>query len=702
MRKLVSSLALFCLLCFPSATLYAQSEEARPDSLKSELQKSLPDTSRVLTMVELCRFYQGSDLDSVMKYAQLAIDLSDEIEYPKGQASGHIMKGIALMYQGYNSDALREYAASYEYYSEIGLKKGMANCMNNNALIYSATSQYDLAMQNQVEAMKLYRETGNWQMEANSLNNIGLIYVNQMRYEEAFPYLQQSVKLMQDSGEIPALRNPYNNLALVYKSRGNLDSATWYFEKAIGLYVQANDDYNLAGCYNNLALVYDLKQDSLNALRYNRKALDIRQAIGDVPGSAISLVNIGSVYGKHHRPDLAVRYVDQAIHLSDSLRMFSVLFQGYLERALIDSANNKMDSAFYHLKIAMDFRDSMVREEIDQRLADMQVKYDTDEIKKQSALKDEQLQTERTIRWLIIGISAIVLLGLIVLAFTLRAVRRKNNLLASQRLEILQKNSELNEQNMIISEQKKEITDSISYAYNIQQSLLPTASQLHEALPDSFVIFRPRDIISGDFYFITCVNDAVIFAVADCTGHGVPGAMMSMLGVEELQKATQLTGDPGIIISEVNRSIRSTLKQTDADGSLRDGMDIAVCVLRGKQLQYAGAQRPLWVCRHGELLEYTATKVSVGGRTPDEQKFATSEIQLEPGDMIYLSSDGYADQFGGATGKKFMTKNLKALLKRVAGNDIPLQQSLLIKEFENWKGGADQVDDICVMGVRVT
>jgi len=581
------------------------------------------------------------------------------------------------------------------------MTKGMANCLNNNAIIYSSTGQYDLALDNQLRALGMYRQIHNGTMTANSLNNMGLLYVNQERNDEAYPWIMQAIQLMKDSGFTLLLRNPYNNLGVVYQRKLRLDSAIHYFTAAIPLYEEAGDYYQLAGCYNNLALVYDLQNDTTHCLEYNRKAIAIRNEIGDLPGIATSRLNMGVTYQKANRPDLALPFLRSAILLADTLHMQNVLYEGYVQLAVNDSLTGHFDSAFYHMKIAITHRDSMVSEEIDERLANMRVRYDTDEIQKQKELADEQLKKEKTIRWLIIGGSGIVFFGLILLAFALRAVRKKNRLLATQRQEILQKNAVLNEQNHIITEQKQEITDSISYAYTIQQSLLPSHEELKTALPDSFVMFRPRDIISGDFYFVAQLKDAVLFVVADCTGHGVPGAMMSMLGVEEFQKAITVTQNPGEIIAEVNRSIKSALKQSHEGSSSRDGMDVAVCLLTGNKLQYAGAQRPLWICRKGKLAEYKATKVSIGGLTPGDQVFETHNISIQFGDMIYLTSDGYADQFGGATGKKMMTKNMKDFLCRISSMNSADQKRELETHFQKWKGSVEQVDDVCVMGVRI-
>ncbi len=689
-------------LCALLSTKGSFAQPYNIDSLQQVLRTTTQhDTDRVLTMINVCRYYQNNDFDSVKRYANIIVELSDKTEFAKGQGGGHIFLGLMAMYEGDYPYALSEYDLAYGYYEQIGMTKGMANCLNNNSIIYSTTGQYDLAADNQQRALEMYKQIHSGTMVANSLNNMGLIYVNQERGDEAYPWLMQAIDVMQDSGFTLLLRSPYTNLGIIYQRKMMLDSAVYYFNAAIPLYEEAQDYYQLGACYSNMALVYDLKEDTTRSLEYNRKSMQIRSEIGDLPGIAISQLNIGVVYRKNNRPDLAIPYIRSAIRLADSLHIQNVMFEGYMNLAQNDSALGHFDSAFIHMQLALLHRDSMIQEEIDERLANMRVKYDTDEIQKQKDAADVQLEKEKTIRTLIIWGSAIIFLGLILLAFALRAVRKKNTLLGTQRQEILTKNYELEFQNNVIRDQKQEITDSINYAYNIQQSLLPSREELKAALPDSFVMFRPKDIISGDFYLVSKVKDSVIFIVADCTGHGVPGAMMSMLGVEEFQKAIALTQHPGEIIAEVNRSVKSVLKQSVEGSSSRDGMDVAVCVLTGNKLQYAGAHRPLWICRKGELTEQKATKVSVGGITPNDQVFETHDVHIQFGDMIYLTSDGFADQFGGETGKKMMTKNMKQFLCSIYTHSTADQKKELETLFQKWKGTIEQVDDVCVLGVRI-
>lgn len=251
----------------------------------------------------------------------------------------------------------------------------------------------------------------------------------------------------------------------------------------------------------------------------------------------------------------------------------------------------------------------------------------------------------------------------------------------------------------------KEITDSITYAKRIQSAKLPDKNEIKKALPNSFVLFKPKDIVSGDFYYFHKNNSSVFIASADCTGHGVPGAFMSMIGSEKLDDALTHSADTSEILAHLNKGIKISLKQSDSDESTRDGMDIALCSVDTDNsiVKYAGANRPLWIIRNGltAVEEIKATKKAIGGFTEDNQHFDTHVIQLQQGDTFYISTDGYADTFGGQENKKLTTKRFKEILLSIQDKSMKDQELHLDNFVENWKAGTEQVDDILVIGVRL-
>ncbi len=261
------------------------------------------------------------------------------------------------------------------------------------------------------------------------------------------------------------------------------------------------------------------------------------------------------------------------------------------------------------------------------------------------------------------------------------------------------------EQKSLVEEKNKEITDSINYALRIQQAFLPDKKEIYSSLPQSFILFKPKDIVSGDFYFFHKNTESVFIAAVDCTGHGVPGAFMSMVGSERLTDAVQQSNNTSEILSLLNKGVKTSLKQSSKDESTRDGMDIAICSVDTKNriVKYAGANRPVWIIRNGQTAveEIKATKVAIGGLTNDAQHFDTHEIKLQQGDTFYICTDGYADQFSGKDGKKLMTRKLKEILVSIQNKTMQEQEQHLDNFVEDWKAGTEQVDDILVIGIRV-
>ncbi len=316
-------------------------------------------------------------------------------------------------------------------------------------------------------------------------------------------------------------------------------------------------------------------------------------------------------------------------------------------------------------------------------------------LKKDKELKNEIIQTkneaiqaqENTIAFFIIGL----LFAIVLVFYIIRSnIQRKkaNTLLEKQKHQI--------------EIQKQEITDSISYAKRLQTAILPDEKEITSHLPNSFVLYQPKDIVSGDFYFFKHKNKSSYVAAADCTGHGVPGAFMSVVCSEKLNQAVTEKNAPSEILNILNQLVKHTLKQTNADTSTRDGMDVCLCKIEGNKVSYSGANRPLWIIRNGNnaVEEIKATKVAIGGYTEDNQVFQESTLEFQKGDTIYLLSDGYADQFGGEQAKKLTTKRMKELLLSIHQKPLSEQRNELATFMEKWKGINEQVDDILVIGIK--
>jgi serine phosphatase RsbU (regulator of sigma subunit) len=272
--------------------------------------------------------------------------------------------------------------------------------------------------------------------------------------------------------------------------------------------------------------------------------------------------------------------------------------------------------------------------------------------------------------------------------------------------EVVRQKEEIGKQNEKLEELYKHVTDSIRYAKRLQDAILPPANYIKKVLPNSFVLFKPKDIVSGDFYWVSEKNNKTIFSAVDCTGHGVPGAFMSIVGHNLLKHVLNNTShaEPASILDEVNKGVAETLHQGIDETSTKDGMDIAMCAIdyNSLELQYAGAFNPLYLVRDGALQQIKANKFPIGFFVDeDKKKFTNHKVQLQKGDCIYIFSDGYADQFGGPNGKKFMVKKFDELIAKVCNYPMEEQKSILERTIEDWKGPLEQVDDILVIGVRI-
>jgi serine phosphatase RsbU (regulator of sigma subunit) len=351
---------------------------------------------------------------------------------------------------------------------------------------------------------------------------------------------------------------------------------------------------------------------------------------------------------------------------------------------------------FFKKSVALD--DTLNKQIFSASLSDIKSSY---EIEKQEA-NIKQLKQENEIQELkakqnkfaLLGVG-IVLLIIMVIAYLLFKRNKEKNAA----------NILLQEQNTIITQKKQEIEHSIQYAKGIQNALLPAIHEIKNVFPEGFIYYLPKDVVSGDFYWFHKLGDHFYLVAADCTGHGVPGALMSIVSMDKITQAIfeKKITEPSAILEFINVEIKSALKQHGDETKQRDGLDLALVRINIKThaLDFASANRPLYIVSDGKLKEYKSDKVAIAGFTPDDHSFKQTTIQLKTGDRLYMSTDGYADQFGGPESKKFMTRNFKALLESLSSNDMNAQEKELIKSHTTWKGDFEQVDDILVIGIKI-
>jgi serine phosphatase RsbU (regulator of sigma subunit) len=376
-------------------------------------------------------------------------------------------------------------------------------------------------------------------------------------------------------------------------------------------------------------------------------------------------------------------------NMGDYRSAFNTLLQ---HRRLNDSLNNQ-SNAEYLSNLEKQYQTEKKEKEIALLNADKNLQ--KVELDKSNAIVKQQ-KTQRNA--LIFGcVLILIIAGISIIAFI---NKRKTSKLLSKQV------GEINYQNAVIKERNKNITDSIQYAKRLQEAVFPEANKLNEYFIESFVLFRPKDIVSGDFYWFEEIDNKTIIVVGDCTGHGVPGAFMSILGhnlLNQIILEDKITS-PGKILNLLDKRVSNSLNKRESKEEYNDGMDIVICVVDkiNNKIEYAGANRPLVIRRGEELIELKPNKHAIGGIQDSTCKFfSQQEISIQTNDILYMFSDGYYDQFGGPRGKKFKYKQLTSAILSMASASLEEQKNLLSDTLETWRGNLEQVDDVCVIGVKI-
>lgn len=418
----------------------------------------------------------------------------------------------------------------------------------------------------------------------------------------------------------------------------------------------------------------------------------------------IALDHIGSIYFYEYKNSLkALKYyipsaqiLEELNHLNSSSITYDIIGNIYQELGKYKLANN-----FFQKRIKIDDRIT-AQFSITHQSDSIQIAFEKQNLKEQEILtqKANELneETEKVLFMFEIGVAVAIVFLIIVIVFLIivyyqwKKTRSQNIIIENQHKQL--------------DESHREITDSINYAKNIQDAMMTSRVYLQDVLPKSFILFRPKDVVSGDYYWVyKTPYDNIYFTVADCTGHGVPGAFMSMIGTSLLNEniIEKKINNPGKVLDNMREKIIDSLNDKDSKRETRDGMDIALCKLNFEKLtvEYAGANNPLVHIRDGEINHIKANYQPVALTVGEKKPFTNHEIKLKKGDMLYIYSDGFADQFGGEKGKKYMVTKFRNLLAEISSLNVDDQKQKLEDEFEKWKGSHDQIDDVCIMGVRI-
>lgn len=651
------------------------------------------------------------EYDSVLKYGNEVLAFEkitpsgDTKEWTRSIASAHFHNAKVYYYRSNYPAALKSVRSAQVLFEKIGDKEQLIEIYANIGAVYFSEGDYPEALKNFLIMLNRAQEIDAKAAMALSHTNISLVYYSLGNYNEALKSSFTALKIKNEMGDSDGVAEIYGTIGSVYNSQGNYQEGLNMLFRAVEMYKKKQNIRFLAYSYNNIGIAYQSMGNYSAALRYNEMSLELKEQIGDKLGVAGSYINLGNIHTKLNHPELAKEYLNKALVLSKETGSRERLKESYKSLTTLDSLQGLWKEAFLNHRLFVSYSDSIDNEETKKKIIQAEMRYEFDEEKSKAKAEQEKKdilaeEEKKRTRLVLVLVSCVLVLVFIFAGFVFRSL----SITRKQKETIELKNLETLEQKKIIEEKNKDITDSIAYAKHIQTALLREEEHVSAHLPEHFILFLPKDIVSGDFYWAFEKREYWYYAVVDCTGHGVPGAIMSMLGISFLNEIMQSEKllQPGEILNKLRDRVIHELRQGNESVGNRDGMDISLCRLNLKtlELQWAGANNALNILRNGELEEIRADKQPIGYH-PHIHPFTNHEFQLKKGDSIIIYSDGYADQFGGSKGKKFTYKRLEKQLIQQKNLPLSAQKEELKKCFLDWKGDHEQVDDICIMGVRV-
>jgi len=652
--------------------------------LLEHLNTPINDLAKCKIYNALCWRNFNSDPPKAMEYAQLQQPLAEK----SGNQDAIIASydNMAFLYSGFNEN---EKAITYmlnvlKIKEAINDNSGVSTSLTGLGSIYYRMNNFKLALNYFNQALAIENKINTIEIEgkrrkAAMSGNIGLCYVELGEIDKGLETYLETIDIYIKNNMEKEASTTYLNTGAVYlKHKKNYDKALQYFKLAAK---STNENMSLlSSIHRNLSEVYNYKSDYVKALYHGKKGIEYANLSNDKKSILEANENLSKIY------------YDQ----------------------------KKYDLAFQHFQIAFELKDSIFNESSSQQIAEMQTLYNVEKketenelLKTQNELGKVELERKSTQQLYLIMSLILAAIIVIYIMYSLAQKKKTNKILN-------QKNEQISTKNKIIEEKNKDITDSLNYAKRIQNAILPEENLLLKHY-DSFIYYLPKDIVSGDFYWIKEMGNKLYFSVVDCTGHGVPGAFMSIIGFNSLNRIVEdlQIAETGLVLDKLNELVINSIRKQDKDGiSVRDGMDLSFCCidLETKMLQFSGANNSLYILRATSndradipismtengcnLLEIKADKMAIGG-AENSKNYQTHQVQLQKGDAIYLFSDGYADQFGGPKGKKFMYKRFKELILSIQENTMSIQKETINKTMLDWKGDLDQIDDICVIGVKI-
>lgn len=539
---------------------------------------------------------------------------------------------------------------------KLNYQIGIATSFCNSGAAYYLLSHYQLALSDLFKAKEFFSSINDKPKISVCLRYIGNAYVGLNQFDKAIEFYNQTLQISNELNDLKSIAYLHANMGFTYLKMQIFPKAIDFLNKALDILHKQNDDIGIADASNTLAQVHIENNQSSKAFGLIQEALKRSNNVDHIRGIANSNTNLGNFYKLRQDYDRAIYH--HKIALASAIEMGEKMLAASVYKNLSNTYQGNGD-----FKKALECFEQY--EYTKSKLNDL-----NNEVAVQSLQNELQLEKSE-----------------------------KEN-------EIFRlKNIELVNAFKLIEEKNKNITDSLKYARHIQESLMPGKATLDTHLQDYFVFYKSKDIVSGDFYWLQQKNDKIFFSVVDCTGHGVPGAFISLVGNNVLIQAVKdnVSDRAEDIINQTNILFNKTIRQTLEESTVKDGMDLSFLAIdrKRKELQFVGANHTLVLIRDGSMLTFKGNKFPIGVFIGEEVKQFTSEtIPYKKGDTFYLFTDGYIDQFGGLDNRKYTRKRLYSLLIEINSLSMTEQKEKIISVFNEWLGDQEQLDDVLIAGIR--
>ncbi len=694
-------------------------------------------TAEVYKTLGIINFMFG-EFEKALEATNNARSSFEEINDKKGIAACYVNIGIFKRNTGEIKESIDNFQKALGFYEEINDKEGIAKTYLNLGNIYRQQGNFKNSIDYYFKSLKFYEEINDRYNAAQLYQNIGIVYDEQNESEKASENFNKALEIFNAIQDVKGIAEVNNNLGNFYADKDNFQLAGEYYLKSLELFEEMGYTPMVARLYYNLGDVNNKEKKYGTAKDYFNKSIELYSTMNYLPGLALCYNGLGEYYYFKHDYIKAIEYLLKAKKIAKetdiniSIEAVEWLSLNY---AKLGDYKNAYENHVEFKKL----NDSIFNENNEKEVTELRMQYQFEqeekirkEKEKIEAEKNAVIQKEKDKRNFLVklGLSLLVLFMLIIAIISVHNYRRKvkaNILLKSQKEEIefqkveleqsneeiLAQRDEIENQNIMITEQrdialkqKQEITDSIQYAQRIQEAVLPDKKIFDNLIDEYFIYFKPKDIVSGDFYWMNKIEDKLIVTAADCTGHGVPGAFMSLLGVTFLNEIvnTDKILNAGKILDKLRTKVMDSLHQKDRE--TKDGMDMAIAIIdtAKQEIQFAGAYNPLYMIsknNSNEIHKIPADRMPIGIYLRMDKEFTNHVIPYEKGDIIYMFSDGYMDQFGGEHGRKLKSSKFQELLYSIHEKPMAQQQETLDQFINKWRGDIEQLDDIIVIGIKL-